>query len=103
MKSVTTKEFEEIITKRKIQLLDVRTPEEFESGHIRNAINIDVKEPSFETKILILKKRIPVAVYCRSGMRSKAASQILLQKGFTVIELDKGILDWMGNGKPITK
>lgn len=103
MKSVTTPEFEEIITKSEVQLVDVRTPEEFHSGHIRNAVNIDVKSSVFSIKIMTLNKNIPVAVYCRSGMRSKAAAEILLRKGFTVIELNKGILDWMGNGKSVTK
>lgn len=103
MKSVSTPEFEEAITKSEVQLIDVRTPEEYQSGHIRKAINIDVKSSSFSVKILTLNKTIPVAVYCRSGMRSKAAAEILLRKGYTVIELNKGILDWMGNGKSVTK
>ena len=102
-KSLSADEFEQAIKSRKIQLVDVRTPAEYKSGHIKGAKNIDVKNSSFDKQILMLKKRVPVAVYCRSGHRSKIAAQKLTDKGFTVIELERGFNDWTSLGKPVEK
>lgn len=101
--SVPADEFEQAIKSKKIQLIDVRTPAEYKSGHIKGAKNIDVRNRNFDKQILMLKKRVPVAVYCRSGNRSKTAAQKLTEKGFTVIELDHGFNEWSGKGKPIEK
>ncbi len=101
LKSVSVEEFEKAIKLPKVQLVDVRTPTEYKHGHIKGARNINVSDSSFDKQILTLKKRIPVAVYCRSGHRSKVAANKLIEKGFTVIELNHGINDWIGQGKPI--
>ena len=57
---------------------------------------MDVNGKDFESKIDNLNKKKPVAVYCRSGRRSKIAAQKLADKGFEVYELDKGIMQWDG-------
>ncbi|WP_243349797.1 rhodanese-like domain-containing protein [Parabacteroides sp. FAFU027] len=103
IQSLSVNDFEKAIKQKKVQLVDVRTPEEFKSGHIKGALNIDVKNPDFDNQILKLKKKSPVAVYCRSGHRSKIAAQKLSEKGFAVIELDRGFNDWTGQGKPVEK
>jgi len=103
LKSLSVDEFEKAIKQPKVQLVDVRTPIEYKSGHIKGAKNMDVKNPNFDKQILMLKKRLPVAVYCRSGHRSKIAAQKLIDKGFSVIELDKGFNDWTSQGKPVEK
>lgn len=85
------------IQKPGTQLVDVRTPAEYNSAHIPGAINIDVTADDFEQNIRVLNKKQPVAVYCRSGRRSKAAAEILAKEGYRVVELDGGILSWQGS------
>ncbi|WP_440879349.1 rhodanese-like domain-containing protein [Tenacibaculum sp. C7A-26P2] len=78
-----------------IQLVDVRTPEEYAEGKINNAINIDVTSDNFEERVSnSLKKDSPVYLYCRSGGRSVIASKILINKGFEVYNLEGGYINW---------
>ncbi len=94
--SQNNEDFAATINMPDIQLIDVRTPLEFSSGHIPGAINIDVNNRDFDKQTGLLNKNHPVAVYCRSGVRSKTAANKLVEKGYTVYELDKGILNWKG-------
>ncbi len=101
-KSVGVEEFESIIQDTAVVRLDVRTPEEFAEGHIANAINIDVTQVDFKEKVMDkLSKQKLIAVYCRSGRRSKKAANELKKMGFKVVELDKGYTNWTSNGKKI--
>lgn len=103
-KSVTVEEFAKCLEGKNVVILDVRTPTEYAAGHIKNAININVEAPDFEENAvakLPIKKTI--AVYCRSGRRSKTAAEILCTKGYKVIELDKGINSWTSAGMPIVE
>ena len=79
-------------------VLDVRTQEEFESGYIPKAINIDIQMgPSFIDEINSLDKTKSYYVYCRSGARSSQAVQLMLELGFNnTFNLLGGILDWEG-------
>ena len=79
-------------------VLDVRTEEEFESGYIPNAINIDIRMgPSFIEEINSLDKNKSYYVYCRSGSRSSQAIQLMRELGFNdTFNLRGGILDWEG-------
>lgn len=94
--SLNNKEFAKVVKQKKAQVVDVRSTAEFATGHLVNAINMDVNGKDFESKIDNLNKKKPVAVYCRSGRRSKIAAQKLADKGFEVYELDKGIMQWDG-------
>lgn len=79
------------------QILDVRRPDEFLAGHLPNAININVLDSSFEHICQsLLTNGKGVAVYCRSGRRSKKAAEKLVRMGFAVKELDGGFLSWEG-------
>ena len=95
-KSVGVDEFKTEITKSGVQLVDVRTAQEYSEGHIPGAMNIDVNAPNFEEKIKTLDKKENVAIYCRSGRRSKMAANKLTAAGFKVIELNTGFLSWDG-------
>ncbi|NDV57242.1 rhodanese-like domain-containing protein [Bacteroides sp. 519] len=102
--SLSVEAFAEFIQKEEVQLLDVRTPDEFSEGHIHGAVNIDVNAEGFEQEaIKQLNKEKPVALYCRSGVRSKKAAGILYEKGYKVYELDKGFLSWQSAGNEISK
>jgi rhodanese-related sulfurtransferase len=84
-----------------IAILDVRTPEEFESGHVRNAANIDFKSPEFGQMISQLPKDKPYVVYCRSGHRSGLAMDAFKQLGFSkVYNVAGGISAWQQSGLP---
>lgn len=95
-KSVGIDEFKIEISKSDVQLVDVRTAQEYSEGHIPGAMNIDVNAPDFEEKIKMLDKNENVAIYCRSGRRSKMAANKLTSIGFKVVELNMGFISWDG-------
>ena len=83
-----------------IQLLDVRTADEYGQGHIEKALNLDVKQANFSAQAdSLLDKARPVAVYCRSGVRSQQAARQLVQLGFVVYNLKGGYLEWKASQK----
>lgn len=102
--SLSVDEFAAKIQSKKVILLDVRTAKEFGEGHIKGARNV-VWGNDFEAQLnkYGIRPCKTVAVYCRSGRRSKAAAEKLVSLGYTVIELDKGILGWQQAGKPVEK
>ena len=91
--------FKENIIDKNVQLIDVRTATEYESGFIDDAININFLDTeNFKKEIETLDKNKPVYIYCRSGNRSGKASQIFVDKGFTkVVDLSGGYLNWKKN------
>ena len=104
-KNLTSAQFEELIKSPNVQLVDVRTLAEHMEGHIPGSLNINVKdEEGFPTAVdELLDKGREVAVYCRSGRRSRTAAELLVKKGFRVYNLDKGILNWIEEGREIEK
>ena len=104
-KNLTSAQFEELIKSEKVQLVDVRTAEEYMEGHIPGSLNINVKDTvNFPISVdEQLDRSCKIAVYCRSGRRSRTAADILAKKGFKVYNLDKGILNWMEEGREIEK
>ncbi|OFO54200.1 rhodanese [Porphyromonas sp. HMSC077F02] len=87
-----------------VQLLDVRTAEEFAEGHLESAINIDVQGPSFTKKVSEqLDKSQPIYLYCRSGKRSMMAAKELEKEGYSIVNLKDGILGWLDAGYPVLK
>jgi rhodanese-related sulfurtransferase len=79
-------------------ILDVRTPDEFKEGHIKNALNIDYRSQDFREKINKLDKNKTYLVYCRSGHRSGESSKIMAELGFKNIYNFGGIIDWKAAG-----
>jgi len=80
-------------------LIDVRTPQEFTSGHIQNAVNISVE--TLQARLDEVPRGTPVVVYCRSGNRSASAAQILVEGGYQPVYDLGGIQDWVAQGLPI--
>ena len=103
--TVDVNEFEKFIADTNIVLVDVRTAAEHAEGFIPGTqFNIDVLEDTY-TKIATdnLPKDKPVALYCRSGNRSKNAARILAENGYQVVELGTGYRGWVAAGKDIEK
>ena len=101
--TVPADEFDALIVAGKVRVLDVRTPEEFNAGHIPGALNADVRSDAFAEKAVATlgESSLPVAVYCRSGKRSAEAAKVLEKLGYEVYNLNGGILEWAKGGKPI--
>lgn len=100
--SVSANEFEKEIKTDSVQLLDVRTPQEYADGHIEGALNINVQNDDFQQLAeKELSKDSTVLVYCRSGRRSLDAAEILTKLGYKVVNLKGGIIEWKENGLPV--
>lgn len=92
---LNAQDFAAKLKERKGVLIDVRSPQEFKAGHIKKAINIDFRSPSFTSGFTKYKKDQPIFLYCRSGMRSMLGARKLSQMGFTEIyDLKGGYLKW---------
>tara|TARA_B100001758_G_C18403624_1_gene610564 strand:- start:106 stop:810 length:705 start_codon:yes stop_codon:yes gene_type:complete len=80
-------------------IIDVRTPEEFHSGHINEATNINFYDEDFIDKLQIVRKDLPIYIYCRSGGRSSLAATKMEELGFAkVYNLSRGIDAWYSDG-----
>ncbi len=89
------KTFKNAITKDNVQLVDVRTSQEYEEGHIFDAINIDFYSGKFNVEFSKLEKEEPIYIYCKSGNRSKQTANKLANMGFVEIyDLAGGILNY---------
>ncbi|HRP57748.1 thioredoxin domain-containing protein [Agriterribacter sp.] len=85
------------------QIIDVRTPEEFQSGHIATAKNINIYDTDFKDQLKKLNKEEPVFVYCKVGGRSAKAAKTLQDMGFVnVYDLQGGMMAWENNKLPVT-
>jgi rhodanese-related sulfurtransferase len=83
----------------KLIIIDVRTQEEYEKGHLSNAKLIDFFDDDFEKKIKALDKKLPYLIHCQSGGRSMKAFKLMKTLGFEkVFHLDGGILAWKSSG-----
>jgi rhodanese-related sulfurtransferase len=92
---LTPSDFKTEIDIDNVQLIDVRTPEEFKEGHIKGAINIDFYSEEFESEFNKLDKEQPVYLYCRSGYRSNESAIKLSKMGFKEIyDLEGGFLNY---------
>ena len=102
--SLDVAEFEKVAANDNIVLLDVRTAMEYREGHLPGAVNADVLRNDFLAQAsLLLPKENAVALYCRSGKRSKKAAQILSDNGYKVTELSTGYNGWTQAGKEVSK
>lgn len=84
------------------QIIDVRTPQEYSTGYITGARNINFYDKDFKAQLESLDKTQPVFVYCKVGGRSAQAAKQLQESGFTKIyDLEGGMLSWTRNGLPV--
>ena len=86
----------------KQQILDVRTAQEFNAGHLKNALQANWNNPAeFADRTKYLDKTKTVYVYCLSGGRSGAAAKQLSAQGYSVYNMDGGMMAWKKAGKPV--
>lgn len=91
--SISTTELASILSE-KLEIIDVREADEYAQGHIPGAVNIPLAQ------IKDFKPETPVYLICRSGRRSKMAAAVLMERGYSVINVREGMLGWSG---PIVK
>lgn len=100
--AVDVESFQQTLDQPDVVVLDVRTPQEFASGHLPEARNLDVGSPGFADQVDALDQDATYAVYCQSGNRSGVAVEQMVDQGFTdVVHLDGGILAWQDAGGEI--
>ena len=92
---ITAEEAKKIIDKEEYgTILDVRTVEEYNEGHIQNALLLPSNELADKAETTLLDKEQVILVYCRSGRRSEAAAKQLIEMGYTNVYDFGGIIDW---------
>ncbi|MBM7559982.1 rhodanese-like domain-containing protein [Marinitoga litoralis] len=100
--NIDPKEAYELIQTKDIIIIDVRTPGEYNSGHIENSINIDYYNSSFKNELSKLDKNKTYIIYCRSGNRSGKSLEIMRDLGFNnVYNITGGILKWKSYNLPL--
>lgn len=99
---LSASEFKKAVESKKYLLIDVRTAEEFAQGHISGAINISVNDSEFAKKVKDkTSKQKLVAIYCRSGRRSKVAITAIESLKLQITELNEGLMSWQQAGYKI--
>ena len=102
VKRIDNTEMQALLKQEDIQLIDVRTPQEYAQGHLTGSYLINFMDPSFRERIDLLDHDKPVIVYCAAGGRSQKASEALKSAGFKKIyDLKDGYNGWAAAGLPV--
>ncbi|MFT5969739.1 MAG: rhodanese-related sulfurtransferase [Flavobacteriales bacterium] len=102
--NVNVEKFKELCAWENVQLLDVRTPNEWAEGIIEGAIKMNFFDESFKDSLNTLKRDEPILVYCKSGGRSGKAMKQLVNLGYSEIyNLEGGITAWNAKGMLVVK
>lgn len=103
-RDVTAQEAAAFIAEKTPLILDVRTPREFQSGHLQDAVLLPVQDLQRRIGELSGYKERPVFIYCRTGNRSTVASKLLIDAGHReVVNLRRGIVDWERQGMKVVR
>ena len=103
-KNVSPDEAEKLVAEKKVIVVDVRTPEEYDSGHIEGAVNINIQAADFAKKLAELDQTKPVLVHCAAGGRSTRSLPVLKEQKFPAIyHMNGGFKEWTAAGKPVVK
>ena len=95
--TISPEEAREYLTNSNYQFIDVRTDDEYDSGHIPNSMHIPLHQIQDRMSEIDSLKNKNIIVYCRSGARSSKATKILVEAGFDVLNLSGGVLSWKGD------
>jgi rhodanese-related sulfurtransferase len=101
--TLTVQEFNEALKNDDVLLVDVRTPQEYSSGHIPGSINVDWTGNDYEAQFAELDTTKHLLLYCAIGGRSDQAREYLEGKGYRVQDLEDGIKAWKEAGMPVEK
>jgi rhodanese-related sulfurtransferase len=97
-----TAQFKSMLDQHDGIIIDVRTPEEYRTGYIKGAINIDFRADDFKDRIGKLDKTKTYYIYCEIGGRSAQAGDYMVQQGFCrVVMLERGLRQWKAGGFPL--
>jgi len=100
--TVDATQFLQVVAEPEVTVIDVRTPEEYASGHLAGAVNLDVEDPGFAAAVQTLDPEQAFAVYCRSGRRSAVAADAMAGAGFSqVTNLSGGLVDLQAAGATV--
>ena len=100
--TINTVEYSKAIAQPGVQILDVRTASEYQSGHIANALQANWLDPvEFKKRTQHLDKSTTIYIYCQSGGRSASAQEVLIQAGFKVVNLEGGMGNWRMQQMPV--
>jgi rhodanese-related sulfurtransferase len=103
-REVTSNEAAKLIQAEQPLILDVRTPNEYNRGHLPNSVLIPVQELQNRHKELGIHKDREILIYCATGNRSTVASKILIDNGFKhIVNMRGGIYDWSKNKYPVVR
>ena len=101
-KYISVEEFN-VLSYNEFELIDVRTIEEFQSGYISSAINIDFFSADFIDKIKEFDTSLNLILYCRTDNRSSKSAKILLENNYKNIYVIRGgIEQWLSKGNPVS-
>ncbi|MEO8067810.1 MAG: rhodanese-like domain-containing protein [Flavobacteriales bacterium] len=104
VRALTPQQFNTLADKGGYVLLDVRTPEEWKAGHMKDAVHIDWYADDFSKQVATLDETKPILVYCASGGRSGEAQEAMQDLGFKkVVNLKGGMGAWKEAGLPVVK
>ena len=100
--NLNVSDFAKKVSDTSVVVLDVRTPGEFQEGHLQSAINVDYEGINFASEVNKLDKSKTYAVYCRSGRRSGLATEVMAKNGFkSVFNLNGGVIEWQNAGQQL--
>ena len=99
---VSPTEASKLIESGDVEVVDVRTPEEYAAGHVEGATPIDFYAPDFADRVAELDHGKEYVVYCRTGHRSAQAAALMADQGLAVDDVDGGIVAWQAAGLPLT-
>ena len=95
--TISPEEAREYLTNSNYKFIDVRTDDEYDSGHIPNSMHIPLHQIQDRMSEIDSLKNKNIIAYCRSGARSSKATKILVKAGFDVLNLSGGVLSWKGD------
>jgi rhodanese-related sulfurtransferase len=103
LSKVTPQQGQELVQQlgAELTVIDVRTADEYASGHLEGAVNYDIEGGQFSALVEPLDRSKPYMVYCHSGRRSAIAADAMVAAGFTQIYDVGGIADWLAAGLPV--
>ena len=104
IKQIDIEQFDKMRTQKNTVVLDVRTSQEYQQGHVPGSVNIDIGDPQFRRKVAALDQSKTYLVHCARGVRSARATRIMAPMGFAnLFDYHGGFDEWKKSGKPVEK